>query len=320
MAMKLHRHLGIVLLVLLGAVAAAEPQIHVVQKGETLYGIARNYGISLDALVSANTISDPAKVIAGTSLTIPGQANPTSRANPPLQEKPSVALPAVSGQVATAADIKPTRHTVSKGETLYGIGRRYGVSVDSIVKANNLETLTIKIGQILTIPLAPVVAGSASAATVLAAPQSGSSTRTPSAVSGQQPGSTAGSIVSTNAAIVLSGNASGQWPVAGTVSLLQGKIRGAEIAANPGASLLAIRAGTVISAGPFRGFGRVAFIQAADGLVYVYGGAASLAVQVGDSVRKGSVVGSLGKDEAAAAYFFAFKGQDALDPVTVPRD
>jgi septal ring factor EnvC (AmiA/AmiB activator) len=83
---------------------------------------------------------------------------------------------------------------------------------------------------------------------------------------------------------------------------------------------MAIRSGTVISAGPFRGFGLVAFVQSSDGLVYVYGGAASLSVKTGESVRKGSTIGKVGTDGETAAYFFTFKGADTIDPGTAPRD
>ncbi|MFH2115676.1 MAG: peptidoglycan DD-metalloendopeptidase family protein, partial [Spirochaetota bacterium] len=110
------------------------------------------------------------------------------------------------------------------------------------------------------------------------------------------------------------------WPVSGTVTYLQGKLKGATITGQPGASLIAVRAGTVISAGPFRGFGKVAFVQATDSLVYVYGGAAGLNVRVGDSVRRGTTVGVLDEGDDSLAFFFVFKGQDAIDPATAPRD
>jgi septal ring factor EnvC (AmiA/AmiB activator) len=61
-------------------------------------------------------------------------------------------------------------------------------------------------------------------------------------------------------------------------------------------------------------------VQSSDGLVYVYGGAASLSVKTGESVRKGSTIGKVGTDGETAAYFFTFKGADTIDPGTAPRD
>ena len=43
-------------------------------------------------------------------------------------------------------------HTVRKGDTLWGISRKYGKSVSAIKKANNLKSDTIRAGQRLRIP------------------------------------------------------------------------------------------------------------------------------------------------------------------------
>lgn len=44
-------------------------------------------------------------------------------------------------------------HKVVKGDTLYGLGRKYGVSVSSIQKANGISGSIIRIGQSLKIPV-----------------------------------------------------------------------------------------------------------------------------------------------------------------------
>ena len=44
-------------------------------------------------------------------------------------------------------------HKVVKGDTLYGLGRKYGVSVSAIQKANGISGSNIRIGQSLKIPL-----------------------------------------------------------------------------------------------------------------------------------------------------------------------
>jgi LysM repeat protein len=282
--MKHYKLLALLLLILIAPVLAADPLTHVVQKGETLYGIARKYGLTVDLIMAANNISDASKVPIGARLLIPGQ-----------QTAPAEAGPTVS-------------YTVQKGDTLYGISRKFGTSADSIQKANRLSGTTILPGQVLAIP---GTSGPAGAGTVAA----GASTDAPGPAVTQVPPAPAAGVPST--AVTVKTPA---WPVSGTVSYLQGKLKGATISGQPGASMMAVRAGTVISAGPFRGFGRVAFIQASDGLVYVYGGATSLNVRVGDSVRRGTAVGVLDGGADSVAYFFVFKGQDAIDPATAPRD
>lgn len=295
------------MLTLVAPALAVDPLIHVVQKGETLYGIARQYGLAVDVLIAANKIGDVSRVPSGARLLIPGQQPTKPEANP-----------AVS-------------YTVQKGDTLFGISRKFGTSAESIQRANSLRGTTIRPGQILTIPGAPGIAASGSTSTSggagagagatgttaadTASVPASDSARPAVAASGQTPAASTADVPATAVTVK-----SPAWPVSGTVSYLQGKLKGATINAQPGASLMAVRAGTVISAGPFRGFGKVAFIQASDGLVYVYGGAASLNVLVGDSVRRGTTVGTLARGEDSIAYFFVFKGQDAIDPASAPRD
>jgi len=265
---------------------AADPLVHTVQKGETLYGIARRYDVSVEALKKANAIVDDGRLFVGLKLTIPGAQTPA----------PATVTAAPSSPASTL------EYVVAKGDTLYGIARAHGVSVDAIVKASGMKTTTIKPGQKLAIPQAAgssgaVAAGGGTAAPVQAVP-----------VAAKPP------------AVAVPAVSSKTWPVNGPVSYLQGKLKGVSIAAEPASAILAIRSGTVISAGPFRGFDLVAFVQSPDGLVYVYGGAGSLSVRVGDSVRKGSMLGKVGSEGSPAAYFFVFKGADTIDPNVVPRD
>lgn len=263
------------------SVAAADPVVHTVQKGETLYAIARKYDITVDSLMTANGIADAGRLFVGMKLTIPG-----AQADPPAAA-PATATPAAS------VDRRTIEYVVKKGDTLYGIAKAHGATVDAIVKASGMKSTTIKAGQKLRVPVAAVAAVPAPAAT-------------PTAEKPVAPSSPVAT--------------SKSWPAAGSVAYLQGKLKGVSIAAEPAAILLAIRAGTVISAGPFRGFGLVAFVQSSDGLVYVYGGADTLSVKVGDNVRKGSKIGKLSSERGAAAYFFVFKGADTIDPNSAPRD
>ncbi|CAA9334853.1 MAG: hypothetical protein AVDCRST_MAG89-2325, partial [uncultured Gemmatimonadetes bacterium] len=43
-------------------------------------------------------------------------------------------------------------HAVAPGETLFGIARRYGVTRQDIIDANDLESDQVRTGQRLTIP------------------------------------------------------------------------------------------------------------------------------------------------------------------------
>lgn len=98
-----------------------------VQKGDTLYSIAKRHGMSVEELQAYN------KGLT-TSLSI-GQKI----------KIPSSAQPKVLAQ-------KTIIHIVKKGDTLYSIGRNYNVSVDAIVAFNNLKNNSLSVGQKVKIP------------------------------------------------------------------------------------------------------------------------------------------------------------------------
>ncbi len=98
--------------------------IHEVKKGETLYGIAKTYQVSMDAIAYENPeIFNGIK--PGDKLRIPIQATPSENKT----------------------------HTVQKGETLYGIAKMYKVTVEEIVQKNPDASNGIKVGQSLIIPV-----------------------------------------------------------------------------------------------------------------------------------------------------------------------
>src|SRR5262245_30533089 len=65
-------------------VEAVAPMVHVLKRGQTLYSVAKRYGVDLDELVRVNGIGDRNNVKAGSRLTIPGteRAGPTQHAGP----------------------------------------------------------------------------------------------------------------------------------------------------------------------------------------------------------------------------------------------
>lgn len=61
-------------------VAAASGTIHVVQRGETLFRIATQYGVTVNQLASINNIADPTLIYAGQQLVIPNVESPQAAA------------------------------------------------------------------------------------------------------------------------------------------------------------------------------------------------------------------------------------------------
>jgi LysM repeat protein len=131
------------------------PCIHIVQPNDTLYSIAQENDVSLSDLVAANPSllggSEYTPLQIGWQLQIPG-------CNVPGTEPTTAAVEGeVEGEVTTTPAAQeegfPKTHVVQPGETIYAIGRLYGVSPEAIIEANNLANPNfIKPGDTLTIP------------------------------------------------------------------------------------------------------------------------------------------------------------------------
>ncbi len=100
-------------------------EVYVVKRGDTLYGISNQFGVSVTELASLNGVN------ADT-----------------LQVGQTLVIPSKSG---TNPD-NMFLYTVKKGDTLYSIARVYGVSVDSIKNLNYLTNNDLYIGQVIRIP------------------------------------------------------------------------------------------------------------------------------------------------------------------------
>jgi len=113
---------------------------YTVKAGDTLSGIAVDYGISTSALRAANNITGDL-IRVGQVLRVP------------LDEQAVVALTETPTPSADEGD--KVIHTVVARDTLSQIARSYGVTVAEIVAANNLSSDVIRVGQRLIIPVTP---------------------------------------------------------------------------------------------------------------------------------------------------------------------
>ena len=113
------------------------------------------------------------------------------------------------------------------------------------------------------------------------------------------------------------------WPVKNpTVTYMNGKVSGVQLSAQKNESVTAIRAGTVMYVGNYRGYGQVVFVQAKTGHIYVYSGLGSIKVRKGDYVVFGDSLGTAGTDSIKGTTqicLMVFQKSNPIDPAKAPR-
>ncbi len=107
-------------------VPKSDEDFYVVKKGDSLYSIAKKYGTTVNELKSLNNLSS-------NNLSI-GQVLRVPKSSSSNQEN-------VSGNT----------YVVKKGDTLYSIAKKYGLTVNELKKLNNLSSNTLNIGDVLNV-------------------------------------------------------------------------------------------------------------------------------------------------------------------------
>lgn len=141
--------------------------VHYVQGDETMYDIAQLYGIKLTSLMGKNRMKVGEEPAEGTAISLKKRIRksdkPMLRSDVPtiLPEKPTETGPdpdhsgdPVSPEdmsTETEASIQNRMHEVVPGDTLYGLSRKYNVTVDSLRSLNQLEGNNIHVGQLLRV-------------------------------------------------------------------------------------------------------------------------------------------------------------------------
>ena len=99
--------------------------VYTVQSGDSLYSIARKYGLTVDDIIDYNNLSSTALSI-NQQILIPKETE-----TPP-------------GEANT--------YTVKSGDTLYSIARQFNTTINELMTLNNLTTSVLSIGQTLRVP------------------------------------------------------------------------------------------------------------------------------------------------------------------------
>lgn len=139
-------------------VSAESQNYHKIKKGETIYGIAKKYNLDLEDLIKANP--GVTSFDAGKTLKIPNkkadivvQPKTIDNSKSAIRSKDVDELP--QAQKSIADDEIPVKyHKVKPKETLYGIAKNYGVSIDDLMLMNPQVNNGVKKDMVLIIPSA----------------------------------------------------------------------------------------------------------------------------------------------------------------------
>ncbi len=323
--------------------------------GETLQGLSRRFGVPVKAIVSANGLSSATAAQAGQRIIIPAynhgqrpasnaatqatvKREETSTSGPSAQNEATNTVTTPTLRAPSPRTTAPSRsnaaaspggtHTVTSGQTLYGVSRKFNVRLDALRKANGLTGDAVRVGQTLVIPGDGFMASNASAATVDPVTTSSvpkvretpRSTTTPNVkAAAAQP---ATQTASTSTAF--------RWPVNGrTIAQFgaatpTGANDGIDIAVPTGTPVRAARSGTVIYAGSeLEDFGKLILLSHSGGYVTAYAHASSTLVKRGQAVGAGEVIaksGATGNATEPKLHFEIRKNSQPVNPMTyLPR-
>ncbi|MDO5035359.1 MAG: LysM peptidoglycan-binding domain-containing protein [Porphyromonas sp.] len=130
--------------------APAEPSYHAVQRGETLYSIARQYGVSVDQIMRANPqIKSETELATGIVLKIPAGGTIASAEAPVASTQPTNTPPPLSPQDGFVG-LKAV--TVPAGATIYSLVRSTGWTEEEFFTYNPQARGGLKAGSTILIP------------------------------------------------------------------------------------------------------------------------------------------------------------------------
>lgn len=238
---------------------------HQVAPGDTLYNIAKRYGVSQDNIRAWNNMPDDT-VKLGTSLRV----------------KPTSASGASYGNTSSATG----SYRVVSGDTLYSIAQRHGMTVSQLRAVNHLQDENLRVGQTLR------VTGTAVASTPAVQPTPVVTTTTTTSVTPPPtPTIAASGKTASHAGLTW------QNPLAGASigKAFSSSTRGVELQGSANQTVVAAADGQVIFSGNGpRGYGKLVVVQHSPNLLTAYSNGDNLIVKEQERVKRGQSLARLG--------------------------
>ena len=338
-----------------------------VVRGDTLYLIGKKYNLTVAELAKMNNLSEPYVLKVGQKLRIRAaepvevpkpkpepkvEAKPEPKPEPKKEvktEKKPVAKAEASRKTTTRVDVEHI--TVTPGDTLYSLSRKYSIPVNDLAVMNDLTApFALYAGQTLKVPdlsTAPVRTAKPSATKQENAPatkqtdkpkteqkQSAKQDTKPAQKPAQKtdkkqqtqnPKAKPTTTATKKPAIMARSSSRFSWPVRGKILSNYGAKTnglfndGINIGAVRGSSVLAAENGVVAYAGnEVKGMGNLVIIQHSDGWMTVYAHMDSMLVRRGSRVGVGQKIGTVGqtgKVDKPQLHFEVRKGTKAYNPI-----
>ncbi|MED5470890.1 MAG: LysM peptidoglycan-binding domain-containing protein [Verrucomicrobiota bacterium] len=132
---------------------------HIVTGGDTLNRIAKRYGVSTDAIVSANSLENPNNIKIGQRITLPSQ----SGNSPPTNANSTKEIPENKPEITQNSEnpeeiVAPEGHgfyQIVDGDTLQSIAISFGTNADELKRLNKLsgDKNSLHIGDYILVPV-----------------------------------------------------------------------------------------------------------------------------------------------------------------------
>lgn len=263
---------------------------HIVEKGETLSGIARQHNLSVRKLKVFNTLTSD-RIYVGQKIYLSPKPNRKQ-------------------EYVTVRSIPKTGYHITKQqESLHRIAKMYDLTVFDLMEFNHFSSWDVSAGTRLWL-----IAGKSAPAPAVTSPSTRTSPASKTTVTKEPPASKLKSTPKTSTASPPRPHkrSSITQPARGIVTsefgMRNGRPhKGIDIAASPGDPIFAVDAGKVVFAGSQRGYGNVIILEHSDMIMTVYAHNEANLVRLGDRVKKGQPIASMGSTGTSTGTHLHFE-------------
>jgi murein DD-endopeptidase MepM/ murein hydrolase activator NlpD len=269
---------------------ATSAGVHTVSENDTVWQIAKRYQLDMKSIISVNNLSPPYTLKEDQRLTLP----------------------------------PPTIYKVKQGDTLYNIARMFDVSQNSLARQNNMRApFAIEAGQSIRLP--SIAVQKPQNVRVASRPPQNlgrASVKTTKQANTPPPSRAARAASPSKPTPKKAGKFT--WPVDGAVISRYGPKKdglhndGINIRAPRGTPVRAAENGVVAYAdNQLKGFGNLVLVRHQDRWMTAYAHLENSSVNVGDAIKQGQVIGTVGSSgnvDSPQLHFEIRRGTDALNP------